>query len=105
MKRTLMLAMLLGPPATHGADGWFGVDKLKHFVVSAVLQSISFAALETAGVERDAAVAGATVLTLGVGIGKEWHDRSSGRIFSVRDLAWDAAGAGAATVLLMRVPR
>jgi uncharacterized protein YfiM (DUF2279 family) len=37
-----------------------------------------------------------------VGVGKEVHDRRTKGEFSVRDLAWDAAGAGSASLLLVR---
>ena len=44
-------------------------------------------------------------VTLSVGVGKEWLDRRRGGAFSGRDLAWDAAGAGAATLVLVRTRR
>jgi uncharacterized protein YfiM (DUF2279 family) len=40
-----------------------------------------------------------------VGVGKEVHDLHTNGEFSLRDLTWDAAGAGAATVLLVRTKR
>lgn len=103
MKGLLAVTLLFGHPSGAADDGWFGRDKVKHFLVSAVVQSISFAALETAGADRGNALAGAAAVTLGVGMGKEWYDRRQGRSFSVRDLAWDAAGAGAASLLMVRI--
>ena len=47
----------------------------------------------------------AGLLTAAVGVGKEMRDRKTQEHFSVRDLVWDAAGAGAATWLLDRTER
>ena len=92
-------------PAPPTADRWLGRDKVKHFLTSAFVQSVGYAALQAAGAERGAALAGASVATLGAGVAKEVADRRAGGPFSVRDLAWDAAGAGAATLLLVRTQR
>ena len=100
MNGILAVALLFGGSSTPAGDGWFGRDKAKHFLVSAVLQSISFSALETAGADRGQAIVGSAAITLGIGVGKELYDRRQGRDFSVRDLAWDAAGAGAAAVAM-----
>lgn len=85
-----------------GRDSWISRDKLEHFFVSAFVQSVSYSALRTAHASREDALVGASAITMGVGVGKEVYDLRSGESFSVRDLAWDAAGAGAATVLLSR---
>ena len=87
------------------ADRWLGRDKAKHFLTSAFLQSVAYASLQAAGAERGAALAGASVATMGAGVAKEIADRRRGGPFSVRDLTWDAAGAGAATLLLVRTQR
>lgn len=99
------LALTVGPGRAEARDGWFGVDKVKHFLVSAFIQSVTYSTLQAAGAERRAALAGATGVTLGVGLAREWHDRRQGRPFSVRDLAWDGAGTGAASLLLLRTER
>jgi putative lipoprotein len=91
-----------GKGAARPADHWLGRDKLKHFFVSAFVQSVGFATLQAAGADRSSALAGATAATAAFGIGKELVDRRQGGPFSVRDLAWDAAGAGAATLVLVR---
>jgi putative lipoprotein len=93
-----------GRPEQSG-ERWFGPDKLQHFFTSAFVQSASYGALRRAGVEQGPAIMGASLATAAVGVGKELHDRRSGRPFSVGDLAWDAAGAGSATVLLVRTVR
>jgi len=92
-----------GPPREAPADPWFGRDKVKHFVVSAAIQSVGHSVLRANGFEyREAAwTAGATTLTIGVG--KELWDRHRGRVFSWRDLAADGAGGGAAAVVLRQV--
>ncbi|MEO8337191.1 MAG: hypothetical protein ABI664_19595 [bacterium] len=86
-------------------DRWFGDDKLKHFFTSAFVQSMSYGALRTSGLDHGAALAGASVTTAAVGVGKELRDLRVRGEFSVRDLTWDAAGAGAMTVLLVRTRR
>ena len=93
------------PPALRSDDRWFGADKLKHFFISAFIQSVSYSMLRAADVEHRGSVVGASVATAAVGLGKEIHDRRARAEFSVRDLAWDAAGAGAATLLLERSRR
>ncbi|MEO7457044.1 MAG: DUF2279 domain-containing protein [Gemmatimonadaceae bacterium] len=99
--RGLWLVFTLFPAAPR-TDRWFGSDKLQHFFTSAFVQSVSYGALRATGVSHGAALAGASATTAVVGVGKEIHDRDVQGDFSARDLAWDAAGAGAATLLLVR---
>ena len=98
MRRALLVGVLFAQPG----DGWFSRDKLKHFLVSAFTQSVGYATLQAAGADRTTALAGATAFTLTLGVGKEVADREGGGRFSRRDLVWDVAGAGAATLLLLR---
>ncbi len=108
--RALVLVLSLWIPGGGGAsagggghgDSWLGRDKLEHFFVSAFVQSVSYSVLRTARASREEALVGAAAVTMTVGVGKEVHDLRSGEAFSVRDLVWDAAGAGAATALLSR---
>jgi putative lipoprotein len=109
---TLLLAVAFAPPnagaqARHprARDSWFGADKIKHFFMSAFIESLTFSGLQAAGAHRNAAFAGAVGVTAAFGIGKEFHDRRLGELFSIRDLAWDAAGAGAAVVMLRSTQR
>ena len=95
----LSTAVLLAVPPK---DSWFGADKVKHFFVSAFVQSASFSAARALGASNSSAQTFAGVTTAAIGIGREVHDRRRGRIFSVRDLAWDAAGGVAAAALLRR---
>jgi uncharacterized protein YfiM (DUF2279 family) len=77
-----------------------GPDKLKHFFVSAFVQSASYSALRWSGVEHDNALVTASAATVAVGIAKEVHDARSGGRFDPADLLWDLAGAAAAAALL-----
>ena len=75
-------------------------DKVKHFFMSAFVQSASYSALRLARVDHDDALVAASVATVAVGIAKEVYDRRSGGRFDAHDLLWDLAGAGAAAALL-----
>lgn len=86
-------------------DTWFGADKLKHFFVAAFTQTVAYSALQAARVGHEEALAGAWGFTAAISVAKEIRDRRTTGVFSVRDLVWDAAGAGAATVLLTRARR
>jgi uncharacterized protein YfiM (DUF2279 family) len=101
-----LLVFTLGSgPQRAGGDPWFGVDKVQHFFTSAFVQSMTYGSLRATGLPHGVALAGATATTAAVGIGKEIHDLHGGGTASARDLAWDAAGAAAATVLLARTAR
>jgi uncharacterized protein YfiM (DUF2279 family) len=97
----LALAMQLAAPR----DAWFGADKLKHFFVAAFTQSVTYSVLQASHVRHDRALAGAWAVTAAVSVAKELHDKRTTGVFSVRDLVWDAAGAGLATVLIERSAR
>ena len=86
-------------------DRWFGADKVKHFAAAAFVQSASFSALRATGLRYGPALAGASAATAAASLGKEMSDRRRGKGFSPRDLAWDAAGAGASTLLLSHTIR
>jgi uncharacterized protein YfiM (DUF2279 family) len=101
----LVFTLSTGPGEHPRGDRWFGPDKLQHFFTSAFVQSTTYGGLRRAGVEPGAAIAGASAVTAAVGVGKEVYDSRAKGEFSVRDLAWDAAGAGSASVLLVRTVR
>lgn len=104
--RGLLLVFTLGRGTPeHRGDAWFGPDKLQHFFTSAFVQSLGYGALRRAGAENGPAIAGASAVTAVVGVGKEVRDRRVRGEFSTRDLVWDAAGAGSASVLLVRTIR
>lgn len=87
-------------------DSWFGIDKIKHFFMSAFIESVSYSALQAAHVNHRTAMTGAIGITVGFGIGREIHDyRNPKNHFSPKDLTWDALGAGAGVVLLSHTIR
>ena len=97
----LALVFQLAAPRDH----WFGADKLKHFFVAAFTQTVAYSAFQAARVRHDRAVMGAWAVTATVSVAKELYDSRTSGLFSVRDLVWDAAGAGAATILIDRSTR
>src|SRR5947208_2161090 len=101
----IIAAALLCVAANAGAqtparDSFLGLDKPKHFLLSAFVESASFASFEAAGAGRRPAMAAAVSLTALVGVGREIHDRKTKGLFSIYDLTWDALGAGAAALML-----
>jgi putative lipoprotein len=105
MIRGLVLVFSLAGPGARPADRWLGQDKLKHFFTAAFVQSFSYGTLRAAGASHPVALGGATSATVGVSLGKEvWDARGHGTP-SVKDVAWDAAGALAASTLLVKVQR
>lgn len=102
--RGLFIVFSLGPMALP-PDRWLAPDKVQHFLTSAFVQSMSYGALRSTGLPHGASLAGASAASAAAGVAKEVRDQRTRGEFSVRDLAWDAAGAGAATVLLVRTHR
>jgi len=96
----LLIALALPP-----RDAWFGADKVKHFFMSAFVQSVAYNGFRLAGAAHGPSLLGASATTAAFGVGKELQDRRAGGRFSARDLVWDAAGAGAATLILDRSTR
>ena len=87
-------------------DSWFGIDKIKHFFISAFIESVSYSALQAANVKRRPAMTGAIGVSAAFGVARELHDRRTpGNHFSYRDLTWDALGIGAGTAMLKRTAR
>ena len=95
-----------GPKFDDVPDSWFGIDKVKHFFMSAFIESVSYSALQAAHANHRPALAGAIGITAAFGLGKEIHDyRNPNNHFSIKDLSWDAIGAGAGVVLLSNTIR
>src|ERR1700674_4028698 len=109
LPRTYNLAQFAVAGPTVGRvveDSWFGIDKIKHFFMSAFIESVSYSALQAANVNHRSALAGAIGITAAFGVGREIHDSlNPNNIFSVKDLSWDAIGAGAGLVLLSHTIR
>ncbi|NUQ19843.1 MAG: hypothetical protein HOQ09_02670 [Gemmatimonadaceae bacterium] len=101
-----VLLLMLVPAVARAqsrTDAWFGPDKVKHFFTTALIQSLAYSVAQvTTRGPRSSLLLSASVASAAVGIGKEMHDRRSYGLFSVRDLAWDAAGAGTASLMLAR---
>lgn len=94
----LLAGMATTPPPP--PDPFFGEDKIKHFVTSFVVSSITISGARAAGLDRGDAILTGASFTLAVGIAKEINDSRRGQFFSVRDLLWDIAGTGASAALL-----
>jgi uncharacterized protein YfiM (DUF2279 family) len=107
MLQLLLALSLHAPPREEhgGGDRWFSSDKVKHFLVAAFVQNVTYGTARAAGADHRSSLVGASFATALVSVGKEVRDERSGGHFSVRDLTWDAAGAAAATVLLDRTVR
>jgi len=73
-------------------DAWIAEDKIKHAAMSFAVTAFVQAGVRSAGVQTGTAVPISAAVAGIAGIGKEVHDRRKGGSFSVRDLAWDAAG-------------
>ena len=86
-------------------DGWFGADKLKHFFMSAFIQSMAYSSARAAGVSHDGAFVSATAATVGFGVGREIYDGRVKRAFSYKDLVWDGAGLAAGMALVNNARR
>ena len=95
-----------GPTVDDIPDSWFAIDKVKHFFMSAFIESVSYSALQAAHANHRPALAGAIGITAAFGLGKEIHDyRNPNNHFSIKDLSWDAIGAGAGVALLSHTIR
>jgi uncharacterized protein YfiM (DUF2279 family) len=94
-----MLKVLLLFSLTKSPDNAIGVDKLKHFFMSAFIQTASYSSLRAVGAGHRESMAGAIGTTAVFGVAREVYDgRVKGR-FSYKDLAWDAAGIAAGAVI------
>ncbi len=92
-------------PPPRAPDAWLGSDKLRHFVLAGMVQGTAFGVATAAGARSRPALVAATATAAALSLGKEVADRRRGGRFSVRDLAWDAAGAALWGVLVARSGR
>ena len=86
------------PSAT--TDHWVAADKVKHFFMSALIQSTAYSVGRSVGAGRSNAQVAASVTSLTFGVAKEVRDRRRSRPFSLKDIVWDGAGALTAAALL-----
>lgn len=84
-------------------DDWTGRDKALHFGASALLTlSGQYVLVQKLHATDGEAAPFSSGAALAVGLAKEVHDarRPAGSGFSLKDLAWDAAGVAAALVVV-----
>ena len=105
MKFALVFALTFGRGDPRPPDRWFGPDKVKHFVTSAVVTGMGYGALRATSAGHGSSLIGASGAALALGIGKEMRDRRAYGLFSTRDLAWDLAGIGAGAVMVSHAER
>ena len=86
-------------------DAFFGTDKVKHFFIAGFVETMAFAGAQAAGSGRSTARPVAIGTVTAVSLGRELYDRRRKGLFSVRDLAWDALGAGAALLVVNKTQR
>ena len=87
-KKLFAIALLSLAPVAFAQDSWTGADKPKHFIGSVGLGAAAVVIAPRASFAEHFALA------LAPGVLKEIHDsRPGGSGFSVKDLAWDMAGA------------
>lgn len=98
--RTLVLALSLSIGGHQGGDRWLAPDKLKHFFMSAFIESASYSALRATRVDRHDALVSAAGIAVSVGLAKELHDFRTQEGFSARDLTWDVAGTAVGAAFL-----
>ena len=98
--RALVLAFSLSLGGHHGGDKWLAPDKLKHFFMSAFVETASYGALRAVRVDHHDALVSAAGIAVSVGVAKEVHDQWTGEGFSMRDLSWDLGGTAAGAAFL-----
>lgn len=106
----LTLALTLGcapAPATDPgpaapADRWVAEDKLRHFAISFAATHMMYGGARFVTDSRTAVPAAASA-ALALGLGKEIADVRRGRPFSLKDLAWDAAGVALGVLLVRQI--
>ena len=98
----LCLCLSFGTGPKPPADRFFAEDKVKHFAVSFVFTSLASSGARAAGLERGPSLAAGAAAGFGLGIAKELRDLRTPETAtaSLYDLAWDAMGVGASTVLV-----
>jgi uncharacterized protein YfiM (DUF2279 family) len=81
---------------------WWGADKVKHFMMGWLVQSVTHTTLQVAGVRPPVAQAVASAATVTAAVGREVHDGRVGRTPDPRDIVWTVGGGAAAALLLQR---
>ena len=90
------------PVPEPAADRWVAEDKAQHFAMSFAITSMTYGAARSA-LPPDPARGTAAGLAILLGVGKELTDAAAGDRFSLKDLAWDAAGVALGLVFTQRI--
>ena len=99
----LFICFSLSQPGQTRAEPFFGEDKLKHFFTSFAVTALSASGVRALGVDHDTSLLIGMGTAAALGVGKELRDRNDVRASaSLLDLTWDAAGIGAAAVIVDR---
>lgn len=88
--------------STSPQDRWIAEDKARHFALSFAATSMAYGGARLRldpGPGRRTAAAVALLL----GVGKELVDVRNGGPFSLKDLAWDAAGVALGSLLAQQI--
>lgn len=89
-------------PPPPPADRWLAEDKLQHFAMSFAATEMAYGGARLR-LEPGPARSAAVELALLLGLGKELADVRSGSPFSLKDLAWDAAGVALGYTFAQRI--
>jgi uncharacterized protein YfiM (DUF2279 family) len=98
----LLLSLQATPPQQPARfpDRWIAEDKAKHMLTSMAVVGFAHSGARMVSLKGNDALVAAAAGAAAAGIWKEFHDRSAGRPFSFRDLAWDAVGIGLGLLLV-----
>jgi len=100
VKRAFAAALLVALASPPG--GWFGTDKLKHFMMSFLVHSSAYSTTRAFRVGPQRAQAVGIASAVSIGVLKEIRDKRAGKPFSIGDLVWDGAGTASSAALLNR---
>ncbi|WP_167509548.1 hypothetical protein [Corallococcus llansteffanensis] len=104
-RTALAAALVLLVPASAVADDWGGSDKPKHYAACLSATGVGYGAGALLFDSPGARALTGVGLGLGAGIGKEVYDHARGSVFSMKDLAWDAAGTATGLLAAFLVDR
>jgi uncharacterized protein YfiM (DUF2279 family) len=80
-------------PAAHAADAWWAADKARHYQVSAGLAAGTYIAIRPIADRPERRALLAFSLAVSAGAAKELWDAAGDGVPSLKDMAWNAAGA------------
>ena len=83
-------------------DRWIAEDKARHFALSFAATSMAYGGARL-GLDPGPGRRAAAGVALLLGLGKELVDLRNGGPFSLKDLAWDAAGVALGSLLAQQI--